>query len=480
MGTLLSTPVQTVTNVTSIQDEHLPEWFLLKNFPGLEIDIEHWLEFAEKRTELFLRENVDHQTPNITEQVTQEIAGHLLLRLAASKNPRLASWLVEKEGDLFAFRYRNATIDQKLIIAKRLLKPYNIRKVEDLEPIIGKKVIEQFELNRQKQFKRKKKVRGKSRTGKPTIRTITEPTPLRDATQVGFHFSCVPDIISERKTFLYRGWAIAPMFVFHLSVKRAYETQLRILIQESVEKLNLDKRVANLADRLAKQMETIVHTPEQLELDGEFSGSTIYKRYDLFPLCSRDLIAKLRSKGHLSHNANLQLGFFLKTLGMPMDEQMLFWYENSVDNVGRTFEQFERKVGYLIRHIYGQVGRKIDYKAPKCRTIMQRYHCPFMHRSSEDIEVLIRDLIGEEPLINNKESLSKIKELVTTRRASSACSLVFLLKFGQELGIWHPVQYVREAISSQDNHPKVIEHDESSIKNKPPQETSTDEIPKEK
>jgi len=447
LGVLLSTPSLHNSDEGVISEAQLPDWVLLKKFEGLEIDIEHWPSFADERIDKFLREQLWYLPQTDTEGQTQEVAGHLLLRLAAATNPRLASWLIEKEGDLFAFRFQSASLDQKLNIAKYLLNPSHVRTIAELEPILGQEVIRRYRLDNSVK-KRKKRIRGVTRTGKPTIRIISEPTASKDGTQVGFHFSAIPDVVSERRTFLYRGWAIAPMFVFHLSIKRAFEAQLRYIIEESADKLRLDKRVANLANRLARQMEKIVNIPTQLDLEGEFSGTTIYKRYDLFPLCSWDLLATLRSKGHLAHNENLQLGLFLKALGMSVDEQLDFWYATSVDNVGRTFEQFDRKVGYLIRHLYGLVGQGADYRPPRCKTIFTRYYCPYMKRAPEDIEALVREYVDTVALRGNEGTLTRLREFSATRRANSACSLVFSLKFGRKPPIWHPVQYVQEATTA--------------------------------
>ena len=437
-------------DLNTIPDDQLPNWFLLKKFQDLEIDINIWAGYADNRVDKFLRENIWSITIDDPKEEKQEAAGHLLLRLAASTNPRLASWLVEKEGDLFSYRYRNASLKEKLNIAKKLFGSSHVRTIEDLELDFGKDIITRFDLVRLIKYKSKRYEKALTKTGKPAIRAVSEiqVLPPKDGTHVAFYFSAVPDVISERKTLLYLGWAIAPMFVFHLSIKRAFETQLRERIEESVERLKLDKRVANLANRLAKKMEDVVSIPKHLDLEGDLSEKRLYRRYDLFPLCSRDLIAILLGKGHLSHHKNLQLGFFLKALEMPLDEQLWFWYENSIDNVGLTFEEYERKVGYLIRHIYGLEGRKIDYHAPKCETIFKRYYCPFIHRPLENIEVLVRENLNFSPeaLTEKGSTLSKIQELSATRQARAACSLLFELKFGRKISIWHPVQYIREAL----------------------------------
>lgn len=80
------------------------------------------------------------------------------------------------------------------------------------------------------------------------------------------------------------------------------------------------------------------------------------QRIDCYPPCIYELLTNLQSKGHLAHMENWQLGTFLKKVGMSIEEQKQFWYKNSIDNVGQSYEEFEKKVGYQIEHIYGLAG----------------------------------------------------------------------------------------------------------------------------
>jgi DNA primase large subunit len=44
-----------------------------------------------------------------------------------------------------------------------------------------------------------------------------------------------------------------------------------------------------------------------------------------FPPCMKSLLTALRNKHHLKHYGRLQLGLFIKGLGLTMDEAYTFW-----------------------------------------------------------------------------------------------------------------------------------------------------------
>jgi len=82
-------------------------------------------------------------------------------------------------------------------------------------------------------------------------------------------------------------------------------------------------------------------------------------------------------------------------------------------------------------------------------------------------EVIVAGWIHTPNAHAERISSTKIRELVTTRRASAACSLVFQLKFSRELAIWHPVQYVQEAIASE-NAPSESKDQEENLPEEDP------------
>ena len=86
----------------------LPDWYILKNPGNITVDVARWYKYAETRLERFLAEDewIINRPSWMSDDdwslaKSEEIGGHFLLRLAVSADPRLTSWLVEVEGDLF-------------------------------------------------------------------------------------------------------------------------------------------------------------------------------------------------------------------------------------------------------------------------------------------------------------------------------------------------------------------------------------------
>ncbi|MCK4972408.1 MAG: hypothetical protein KAS52_03750, partial [Candidatus Heimdallarchaeota archaeon] len=100
----------------------LPDWYILKDPGDINIDLASWYKFAETRLERFLDKDewIIYRSTGMSDDdwlsaKSEEIGGHFLLRLAVTTNPRLISWLVEVEGDLFEFRFINTNKSQERI-----------------------------------------------------------------------------------------------------------------------------------------------------------------------------------------------------------------------------------------------------------------------------------------------------------------------------------------------------------------------------
>ncbi|XP_057759486.1 probable DNA primase large subunit [Arachis stenosperma] len=87
-----------------------------------------------------------------------------------------------------------------------------------------------------------------------------------------------------------------------------------------------------------------------------------------FPLCMRRLFEKLREDHHLKHAGRMQLGLFLKGVGLNVDDSLAFWREEFSKKVG--LEKFEKDYAYNIRHNYGKEGKKTDYTPYSCQRII--------------------------------------------------------------------------------------------------------------
>ncbi|MHA1355871.1 MAG: hypothetical protein ACTSR1_11935 [Candidatus Heimdallarchaeota archaeon] len=153
----------------------------------------------------------------------------------------------------------------------------------------------------------------------------------------------------------------------------------------------MDRTIREPVRILREDISKLIFTMHQSQGKFDMDDYDLYNRQDIFPQCMLDLYNEVMSKGHIGHSDRFQLGLFLKKMGMSVDAQLKFWYNNAVDNVGMTYEQFAHgPAGYIIRHMYGLEGGEVDYDAPGCSTIQGEYYCTFNHQSIEEIDKHLR------------------------------------------------------------------------------------------
>jgi len=80
------------------------------------------------------------------------------------------------------------------------------------------------------------------------------------------------------------------------------------------------------------------------------------------PMCMRNLNQSLKEKNHLKHFSRQQFGLFLKEIGLPLEEAIIFWRMSFKNH---TPDQFNKEYKYNIRHNYGQEGGRINYPAKR-------------------------------------------------------------------------------------------------------------------
>ena len=132
----------------------LPDWYVLKDPGDISATIKELEEFAEIRLERLLEDNpwlIIHTTLITDEEwqniVREELGGHLFLRLAVAKDPRLSSWLVEVEGDLFEFRLiTTPNFEEKLSVIKHLFGEDQVLTIEELNNHLGFDIYKKFGL----------------------------------------------------------------------------------------------------------------------------------------------------------------------------------------------------------------------------------------------------------------------------------------------------------------------------------------------
>ncbi|MHA1197900.1 MAG: hypothetical protein ACTSQF_00890 [Candidatus Heimdallarchaeaceae archaeon] len=424
----------------------IPDWYVLKDPGETSVDAESWNRFATTRLQRFIDEDLwSISKPSWMEDdewyqtKVEEMGGHLLLRLAVAKDPRLTSWLVEVEGDLFEFRFMSSpSFEQKITVLEELYDKENVKTIQELDKLYNINLYRHFSLA-DVPIKAKRPTRSK-------FGAIVKDLDRRIAVK----FYKIPSVVSAKKVLLFKGWGIVKLADIRLAVKREFEKQLKNVIEKSKELVESNK---SLDETVKPIREKITEIARQTKLKGDFSslgigeGEDIFSKPELFPPCILELISILKSKGHLSHVENWQLGTFLKKAGMTVEDQQRFWYNNSVDNVGTTFDEFKRRIGYQIKHMYGEVGGGIDYSPPSCKTCINGYFCYWAHKKLEDISEDIKVRMKDRDQKVVEIAIEDISKLIINQRFQDACGRYFTLLTGwKKRGIAHMLSYTEQAI----------------------------------
>ena len=101
----------------------------------------------------------------------------------------------------------------------------------------------------------------------------------------------------------------------------------------------------------------------------------------------------LKQQHHLKHYGRLQLGLFLKGIGLTMDESLRYWKQEFTKKNDIDADKFEKNYAYNIRHSYGAEGKRNDYRPWNCNKTINltapgngEYHgCPFKTFSEDNL-----------------------------------------------------------------------------------------------
>lgn len=165
-----------------------------------------------------------------------------------------------------------------------------------------------------------------------------------------------------------------------------------------------------------------------------------------FPLCMRHLFGKLREDHHLKHGGRMQLGLFLKGVGLKLDDALSFWKAEFSQKVGS--ERFDKEYAYSIRHNYGKEGKRTDYTPYSCQKIIastpsvgDHHGCPYRHFSEENLRAALGKMgVGG-------RSMDEVLDKVRNKHYQLACTLTFeaIHASSCDTGINHPNQYFSES-----------------------------------
>ncbi|KAF3902266.1 hypothetical protein AA313_de0209730 [Arthrobotrys entomopaga] len=242
----------------------------------------------------------------------------------------------------------------------------------------------------------------------------------------------VSDLVEGRRVFLRAGKAYVPNSMLLSLVMAEFTKRLdEALIKTArvLPRLDEDDRLIPILNHLSKGFTAPEYnssaSPSTLSGDA-ITASQIDALSVHFPLCMRHLHSSLRRDKHLKHFGRLQYGLFLKTLGLSIDEAIIFWRQAFSKF---TDEQFNKEYRYNIRHSYGLQGAGRNYKAYSCQQILMEHPpgtgdahgCPYRHFSAENLNMALGALMG----VDDRSVLAGVKQDVTAKKFHLACNRVF-------------------------------------------------------
>ncbi|KAG6845447.1 hypothetical protein H0H87_009355 [Tephrocybe sp. NHM501043] len=360
--------------------------------------------------------------------------GHFVLRLAFCRSEDLRQRFVKAESTLFRVRYDgDATSERELFLNSR---DFNWAAVDAAEKAKYRK-----ELFACFQGSKNESVREQAFESEKYFKV---------------KWTRVPDLVEKRRVFLRGGWAYVPGKEQSSIVFEEFEVQLNRALQltaRSLPRLDEDTRIMPILDNLSQGF--LAGVPSEWVGAGEITNADGIKAEmvdDLakkhFPMCMRTIHDNLRRDHHLKHFGRLNYGLFLKVLGVPIEEAIVFW-RKSFDRI--TDDKFNKEYKYNIRHSYGLEGKRANYAAKS----PGEYGCPYRHFSPENLETALLSTYSSRGL--SSSDLPELEQTIKGNHFHVACTRVFELthsSFGVKKGdgagggesITHPNQYASRSM----------------------------------
>ncbi|GER27146.1 DNA primase [Striga asiatica] len=359
---------------------------------------------------LLLKANMLHsEVPDVN---NKDIISHFVLRLVYCRQEELRKWFLSMETTLFRYRFQFQAPDVQREIMAEFDLPYKAVNSAEYE------------------------IPGETDS---SILLIKVP------------FEQVPDLVASRRVFILKGYAYVAMS----QVVSLLVTQYRSYLSKALVLTNR-KWTSMIREQEKDRLTPIVEGLATSYLGPDYSQPSDSAEISLkdidqvakssFPLCMRHLFEKLREDHHLKHGGRMQLGLFLKGVGLNLDDALAFWKAEFSRKVGP--ERFDKEYAYSIRHNYGKEGKRTDYTPYSCQKIISstpgvgdHHGCPYRHFSEENLRAALNKMgVGHRAVEN-------VMDKVRNRHYQLACTLTFEAIHGTSCdeGINHPNQYYSDS-----------------------------------
>lgn len=186
-----------------------------------------------------------------------------------------------------------------------------------------------------------------------------------------------------------------------------------------------DSRLEKLIELLREYNKSTEHyyKPEKTVVTSKIDAHNIdYLSKEYFPLCMSEILEGLKTKHQLKHWGRLQLGLFLKGIGMKLEDNILLFNNHLGKLPDATKKINEYK--YYIEHMYGKRGKKTDYTPWSCQKIADKaiptnndvYGCPFKFYSDSHLAKALKMRKLDESQVNEVLAARKVNYNIGCRK----------------------------------------------------------------
>ncbi|XP_039252683.2 DNA primase large subunit-like [Styela clava] len=381
--------------------------YLRKNYVGFTLTSEPSKDTEERNLEWRRKDHISH----------------FILRLAYCRSDELRRWFLEKEVDLFKYRFNcesTSSIKQFLMLNDMTYYP------------ISEEEKEKFSAH---------------------LKLISYDMTQSKVQSTNFYkvpFTDVLNLVSSRRVFINSGYAYVPQSELISIISTRFREHLSKALAQtsrSLPELEEDDRLLPILRGFNKNTLAEAYDPNKN------AGKVSIKQIDelskiSFPLCMRQLHQVLRETHHHKHWARLQYGLFLKGIGVTLEESIKFWKAEFSKGVGE--EKFNKEYSYNFRHMFGREGKRTNYAPYGCMNIIMKnvpapgehHGCPFKHSSPE----LLKQRLHHYKI--PKDSIDEIIKLMKSQHYQIACTKYYEVthkvdEAGFQLN--HPNQYFDES-----------------------------------
>lgn len=356
--------------------------------------------------------NLLNEDYDIVDSSNDDFIGHHILRSVAlaDETKQIESWFINNEGAAFRNkldRIRNSDQKNFLRILKRILFTERVYYLQDF---LAKAGISNDEFRKHMHI---------------------FPSDVKKMLVIRWDY--IPKVVHANRCALYYGFAIVDKYESTILTQAVHN--YRMLLEQKIARLTRDEAARNALDQFESLKKAVLKEIERYS--ATFVGMDhIDEEVRHFPPCMCALDHMLQQGITFDRTELLQLGFFLREIGMTLNDYRRYWFKRHPNNKGKTWEEFSTSHwgSYELKHHYGAVGGGKKYKCYGCKTIQLEGFCPFHDWDFERLRDFIRAPLDEmyvgddeQDMLDNK--MKKIRRLCKKDYYGAACATEFKLRF---------------------------------------------------